>query len=166
MIGGTKGLFMIEAKAHDEELRKEEAGKRLKPPVSTNTRRNHVRIEACIAEACIALGGETGSPWALSVGWNYQMSNRFAWAWKLCEQGFPVILVYLGFLNAHEMRKGKKQKPIETAQEWERLVTEHSRALVPAGIWNPQRPIGCGLVPLICSMEIPFDQPTEEFVLK
>ena len=94
-IRGEKGLFMVEAKAHDEELRKEETGKRLKPPVSVGSRRNHIRIRSCIEEASVALAGETELPWALSVDWNYQMANRFAWAWKLCYLGLPVILVYL-----------------------------------------------------------------------
>lgn len=31
------------------------------------------------------------------------MSNRFAWAWKLATMEVPVVLVYLGFLNATEM---------------------------------------------------------------
>ena len=37
-IDGKAGLFMVEAKAHDEELRKEESGKKLKPPVSAGSR--------------------------------------------------------------------------------------------------------------------------------
>ena len=36
------------------------------------------------------------------------MSNRFAWAWKLASSSVPVVLIYLGFLRADEMRdKGK-----------------------------------------------------------
>lgn len=163
-VQGKVGIFMVEAKAHDAELRKEEAGKRLKPPVSHGSRRNHIRIGACINEASVGLSGETRLPWALSADWNYQMSNRFAWTWKLCELGFPVILVYLGFLNASEMQKGK-QKAFESHDEWDRLVREHSRILFPQQVWNPERPLGRGLVPVIRTVQIPYDQPIEEFVV-
>lgn len=166
MVGGEAGLFMVEAKAHDKELQKEETGKRLKAPVTAGSRRNHIRIGSCIEEASVALADETELPWALSVNWNYQMANRFAWAWKLCELGRPVILVYLGFLKADEMRNRKrKQKPFETAQEWEHLVREHSRTLFPPQVWNPEPRSGQRLVPLIRSVEIPFDRPFEEFIV-
>ena len=99
-VAGRYGLLLVEAKAHDRELRKEEVGKPLRPPITPNGCRNHARIGACMAEASLALAGETGVPWGLSRDWNYQMSNRFAWSWKLAELGFPVVLVYLGLLHA------------------------------------------------------------------
>ncbi len=34
----------------------------------------------------------------------YQLCNRVAWAWKLADLGVPGVLVFLGFLNATEMR--------------------------------------------------------------
>ena len=61
-----KGLLLIEAKAHDVELSKAEAGRSMKAPVTTNSRRNHERIGACIRDASLALTGETRLPWALS----------------------------------------------------------------------------------------------------
>ena len=41
--------------------------------------------------------------WDLSRDSHYQLSNRFAWSWKIASMGVPVVLVYLGFLNADEM---------------------------------------------------------------
>jgi len=84
--------------------------------------------------------------------------------WKLSELGFPVILVYLGFLNAVEMQKGK-QKAFESHKEWDLLVREHSRILFPQQVWNPERLLGRGLVPLIRTVQIPFDRSIEEFVV-
>jgi hypothetical protein len=99
-IDGKEGLLLVEAKAHCEELIKEETGrKNIKPPVSPNARRNHVRIGSCIQDANVALAAETGLTWALARDWNYQMSNRFTWSWKLTELGIPVVLIYLGFLG-------------------------------------------------------------------
>jgi hypothetical protein len=91
-IDGKGGLLLIEAKAHEAELRNEERGKPLggedNKGVSINSRRNHVRIGACIQDASLALSGETKLAWALSRDWNYQMANRFSWAWKLTELSF------------------------------------------------------------------------------
>ena len=42
--------------------------------------------------------------WSLSRDSHYQLANRFAWAWKLADMGLPTILIYLGFLNAAEMK--------------------------------------------------------------
>jgi hypothetical protein len=60
-------------------------------------------IHSTIQEAGFALSKQTGFTWALSRDWCYQMSNRFAWAWKLAEFGKPVILIYRGFLAYDEM---------------------------------------------------------------
>jgi hypothetical protein len=156
IISGKSGLLLVEAKAHDAELRNEEKGKELKPPVSTNSRRNHVRIGACIHDAGLALAGETRLPWALSRDWNYQMSNRFAWAWKLTAIGIPIILIYLGFLHAEEMRL-EKQKPFATPQEWEQLVMTHSEPLFPAEIWNRQWTLhGQPFIPIIRTLDVPI----------
>ena len=162
------GLLLVEAKAHDWEGIKEEAGKPLGPPkegsgISMNSRRNHVRIGACIQDASLALADETGLPWALSRDWNYQMSNRFAWSCKLTELGIPVILVYLGFLNAEEMRKGKAQKPFADHAEWEALVKSHSHPLFPEEVWDrPWTLHDQSFIPLIRSLDMPYDRPSTE----
>ena len=57
-----------------------------------------------MSEANQALN-QTLPGWALSSKRHYQLSNRFAWAWKLADLRLPVVLVYLGFLKANEMRK-------------------------------------------------------------
>jgi hypothetical protein len=154
-IGDDRGLLLIEAKAHHGELQKEECGKALKSPVSANSMRNHVRIGACLHEASIALASETGRPWALSRDHHYQMSNRFAWAWKLTELAVPVALVYLGFLGCDDM--AKDSVVIATAAEWEQLVTAHSAAIAPPEVWGQAwRLHGKAFVPLIRSLSMPL----------
>ena len=98
-IRNRPGLLLMEAKAHSAEL--DHLGKRT--PRTTNGWKNHERIGAAIAEANEGLRLVNGRPWALSRDSHYQLSNRFAWAWKLASLGIPVVLVYLGFLNAVEM---------------------------------------------------------------
>lgn len=159
-INGKAGLLLVEAKAHNIELRNEERGKPLEGTegkgVSMNSRRNHVRIGAAIQEASLALASATGLPWALSRDWNYQMSNRFAWSCRLAELGIPVVLVYLGFLRADEMKSGK-QAGFSTHDDWENLVRNHSSSLFPQSVWEqPMEVSGTRLIPLIRSIEQPL----------
>src|SRR5208282_4409617 len=141
-VRGKRGLLLIEAKAHDAELRNEERGKPLGAEdgkgVSIDSRRNHVKIGACIQDASLVLSEQTQLAWALSRDWNYQMANRFTWAWKLTELGIPVILIYLGFIGFEEMRKGPAQKPIVHKEDWQQMVQAHSQPLFPREIWNQE----------------------------
>jgi len=155
----TKGLLLVEAKAHDQELIKAEEGKGLKANASKNSRRNHDQIGECIQEANRSLTHRTAMTWTLSRDRCYQMSNRFAWSWKLTELGFPVILVYLGFLNAEEM-KGDNREPFASADAWATAVKNHSAGLFPESVWDrPWSVIGQRLIPLIQSREIAHDRP-------
>jgi len=157
-VDGRQGLLLVEAKAHDVELKGEEKGK----PDSGNAD-NHERIRQCIEEANRGLWNDTRVDWNLSRDSHYQMSNRFAWAWKLTELGVPTILVYLGFLNAEEMKRGRTQKPFADHAEWEQLVKSRSQPLFPAEVWNQQWIVnGQAFVPLIRSMKIPYDRATPE----
>lgn len=155
-IDGQPGLLLIEAKAHDAELRNEERGKELKPHVTSKSRRNHVRIGTCIQDASLSLSEETGLVWALSRDWNYQMANRFTWAWRLVSMGIPTILVYLGLLDCQEMRTAS-QIPFSNHEDWRRLVEEHGAHLFPAGVWDHRWIIqGSALIPTIRTIMQPL----------
>ena len=70
-VNGHKGLLLVEAKAHTQELKvKDQAGGSLL---------NRARITECIKEANAALVDQTELDWALSHQHRYQMANRFAW---------------------------------------------------------------------------------------
>jgi hypothetical protein len=154
-IDGKPGILLIEAKAHDQELIKEETGRKNIDVVSgASARRNLLRIHWALRDASVALAEETGLPWALSRDWNYQMSNRFAWAWKLTDLGVPVVMVYLGCLHAGEMND-KGSNPIFDYAAWEALVKGHSRGLCPFEVWDRRLLIkGRPLIPLIRSRKI------------
>jgi len=155
-IEGRAGILLIEAKAHDQELIKEETGrKNIEVPASASARRNLLRIDWAIRDASAALAEDTGLAWALSRDWNYQMSNRLAWAWKLTDLGIPVVLVYLGFLNADEMKD--RGQPLADDADWQNLVKRHSRVLFPATVWNHSWMCGGQpFIPLIRSLEMPL----------
>ncbi len=72
---------------------------------------------------------------ALSATSRYQLSNRFAFAWKLAKMGKPVVLVYLGFLNAHEMGDGTRVLLRDQVQ-WCRCVLARSEGTIPRGAWD------------------------------
>jgi hypothetical protein len=141
-IGGRPGILLVEAKAHSAELMNEEAGKRFG---KSNSKANHVRIGQAIEEANAGLRrATTDRDWRLSSGRCYQMSNRFAWAWRLCTLGYPVALVYLGFLDAD------MPSPFRSDSEWCDLVKRHSASLFPADIWGQVMAIGrIPFVPMI-----------------
>ncbi len=140
-ISGVDGLVLIEAKAHQAEL--SHSGKTR--PTTLNGWKNHNRIGCAISEASAELQFATQSRWALSRDLSYQMSNRFTWAWKLASMGIPVVLVYLGFLNAYEM---EKNSPIfKTHQSWAESVKGHSEPLFKPAVWG--KPVDIDGTPII-----------------
>jgi hypothetical protein len=124
-IEGREGLILIEAKAHDNEL--SPGGKR------PSGFANHERIGQAVSEANEALNLLCPG-WDLKLHSRYQLVNRFAWAWKLASMGVPVVLIYLGFVQAIEM--SDLGTPIRDRRDWERLMFAHSRGVVPPGAWE------------------------------
>lgn len=149
------GLLLVEAKAHDEELNQEAAGRSYSDEASDDRKASHKTIGAAIEAARKGLGDATSLSWRIARDSHYQMSNRFAWSWKLAECGIPVVLVYLGFLNADEM--ADRGTPFANHKDWETLVTTHSAGLFPKEVWNRRWPVnGVPFIPLIKSVEQPL----------
>jgi len=133
-VDGREGLILIEAKAHDIELRKEEAGKSLMADASANSCSNHDGIGKCIDEASVGYSLATGLEWHLSRDSHYQMCNRFAWVWKLTTMRIPIVLVYLAFLKADEMKD--KGLPFPDHEYWRTLVISQCKSLFPDSVWD------------------------------
>lgn len=161
-IDGRPGILIVEAKAHDRELIDQERGKRFDPSsASENSRRNHARIGSAIDEAGSALESDTGLRWSLSRDSHYQMSNRFAWAWKLANLGIPVVLIYAGFLEAAEM--SDVGTPIPDAKAWWNIVTQHSERLFPAAVWNRKWLLnGQPFIPMVLAAKLPLQDEALE----
>jgi len=150
-VNGREGLVLVEAKAHTKELKPD--GKSLDASSSENSLQNHQRITACIREANDALNGICPG-WNLTTTSHYQLANRFAWSWKIALLGIPVVLVYLGFLEANEMVD--VGAPLEDADAWEKLVRHHGQGIVPDVAWD--EPMLVGDVPLHACIRS-FHQP-------
>ena len=131
------GLLLLEVKSKSSELNRS----RKDPPVITGrgNEENHESIREAIEEANSGLNLAIKGNWQLSIDTHYQLSNRFAWAWKLTELDIPVVLVYLGIWNSGS---GFKSKGI-----WENKMKEHYLNVVEESCWNQihdlnQRPFG------------------------
>jgi hypothetical protein len=143
LIGSKRGLLLIEAKAHINELRGEAHGRRKTPrkarpgeveETAEYREASHETIGRAIEWAREGFSIATGFPWGIDRDRCYQMSNRFAWAWRLMDLGIPVVLVYLGFLNASEMND--ISPAFGSHEEWEREIRAHSANIVPPEIWD------------------------------
>ncbi len=144
-----RGVLLVEAKAHCEEL--SAAGKRLDD--DTN-QQNHLHIGNAIGQAnaglnCVAPG------WHLQRDRHYQLSNRFAWAWKIAQLGVPVVLIYLGFLNSEEM--ADQGTPFHDARQWNECLLAHAQGMVPEQAWeSPLLIDGTPLIPLMRTFDLKF----------
>jgi hypothetical protein len=144
-IDGKHGLLLVEAKAHHRELK---SGDRC----GATNQENREQIRQAVGEANDALNNVRPG-WSLSPEPHYQLSNRFAWSWKLASLGFPVALVYLGFLRANEMRDF-----LPDEQSWRDAVRDYARNIVPEGVWGGKLMIGdTPLYVFIRSMEMSLD---------
>ncbi|MDD2230656.1 MAG: hypothetical protein PHY48_14820 [Candidatus Cloacimonetes bacterium] len=119
-IDGRDGLILVEAKAHKAELSPET---KTYDKNSSNSEKNHERIIGAIERTSQELRDKTGIQFNLSEHSPYQLSNRFAWSWFLAQNGIPVVLVYLGFIDAKEM----KRKLFINHEDVEKCVKEHCK---------------------------------------
>jgi len=131
-IRGTRGLVLVEAKAHVEELSDE--GKRER--ASWRSRENHKRIGEAIAEASKELSALVPGV-NISRDSHYQLANRIAFSWKLASIGLETILLYLGFTGDSELGT-----ELRDAQHWNTVFREHVTGLLPADLL--EREVNCG----------------------
>jgi hypothetical protein len=146
-IAGRKGLLLVEAKAHANELH---------TTGCTSARAENIgSISAAVAESNAALL-QLSPGWALRPTSHFQLCNRFAFGWKLAAAGIPVVLVYLGFLHAAEMVD--VGAPLSSHDNWRGLVLSHATGLVPNTVWDATLHIvGTPLTTLIRSLDVSLD---------
>ena len=138
-VGGHPGLILLEAKAHADELNPHDC-------CAAGNELNRQRIVEAIKGASTALG----QGWSLTADGRYQLSNRFAWAWKIASLGVPVVLICLGFLDAQEM-----DHPFDNHAAWERCLHQYADSFVPRTAWNSKIMVnGTPLIPLIRSANV------------
>ena len=145
---GRKALLLVEAKAHANEVSKQNRCG-AKPA-------NRKRIESALEEANTGLSELTGGSWELSAEHHYQLSNRFAWSWKLAKFRVPVVLLYLGFRNAVEM--ADKGAPFGSDDDWRNTLLDYCKGAMDAACWERMLEVeGTPLLPLMRTVEQPFE---------
>ena len=150
-IERRNGLILVEAKAHSNEL--SNAGK--SPPRSENGWKNHGQIGFAIKQANTGFRRDVGGSWRLARDGHYQLSNRFAWSWKLALLGVPVVLIYLGFLNAEDMARDGAL--FRSEDDWARAMKDHAWGVVDDTCWGRRLELnGTPFRPLIRAIELPF----------
>ena len=150
-VEGKRGLILVEAKAHAKELHT--SGKSI--PGTDNGWKNHDSIAASIAEANASLQRVSGGDWRLSRDDRYQLANRFAWAWKLASLGIPVVLIYLGFLDAEDMAADGEL--FRSPDHWASILKRHARGCVDESCWGRRLDVnGVPFRALIRAVEQPF----------
>jgi hypothetical protein len=114
--------------------------------------RSHDAIGVAISEARDGLDRATSLSWQIDRDSHYQLSNRVAWSWKVATLGVPVVLVYLGFLRAHEM--ADLGTPFADHADWEQQLRAHAVSSVPDTAWETSWGIdGASFTLLIRSFE-------------
>lgn len=137
-INGKKGLVLVEAKAHWDELDKESIGKILKSDASENSKKNHLKIGEAINQANSYI--KKNYP-AINISRDncYQFSNRIAHSWWLANQGIPVVLIYLGFLNCMDINYNGR-KLFKTDNDWQNCFKQHTNKVGSNNLINNWMP--------------------------
>lgn len=138
-VDARPGILLIEAKAHLGELNSDR--------ISTREKRNVKHIQSALDEAAEGWnnvledhteqrGFKRSHKVKLTTHAHYTLSSQFAFAWKLAALGVPVILVYLGFLNALEPDEKDTRISFSNHTLWSRCVFEKTSKPLPEEIWD------------------------------
>jgi hypothetical protein len=150
-ISGKKGLLLVKAGTYNGEF----SGAGKPEPDTLNGRKNHDQIAQAISEAGAGLNLACGG-FGLSRDAKYDLSCRFAWAWKLSSLGVPVAHIYLGFINVPEVVN--LGQPFDSPGTWEKYIRAYAKGFVPDNAWNKKLNInGTSLCCLVRSMELTFN---------
>ena len=133
-INGERGLILVEAKAHEKELT-DPTNCGSTNPENIEQISKAISEANCHLQAICRLQLETKHDWSLSLWGHYQLSNRFAWSWKLASLGVPVVLVYLGFLDACDM-DSPSTTLFNSKTEWKRVLKTYCKDKIDNACWE------------------------------
>ena len=111
-LNGKKGILLVEAKAHRLEIEIERKPEKIALDFGKNfekKKQNFIHINEDLNKSFPGID--------LSVEKCSQMSHHIAHAWWLASRGIPVVLLYLGFLNADE-KKRRSKRNYHSDEDW------------------------------------------------
>ena len=125
------GLLIVEAKAHETEIKITD---RKTPPTPTvKSQENHTHIARTIARASKRLSRLGCGPFSLSHESHYQLANRLTCAALLADMGYHIVLMYLGFTGDTWFTDDHFRSP----DHWQRVFGGYIQNVVPQGF--PER---------------------------
>lgn len=131
------GILLVEAKAHVSEAKIRDA--KSAPSGSAASISNDVRIRRRIRETRTALNRLGRGTTYLSTEDHYQLANRLAYTVHLASLGYPVVLLYLGFLGDTYF-----DDPLIDSNHWQRVMGGYLQGVVPQMFPEQSHPIGQG----------------------
>ncbi len=141
-INDKRGILLVEGKAHKGELKTDKKSN----PKSGDSIINHEEIGKAIDSVNEIIKHKIeSSDIKLSRDECYQFSNRVAHAWWLANQGIPVVLLYLGFLNVYDLNEDNKKykyKLFTSPEDWKTCFEEHTKLVGANKLIN--KTIDCG----------------------
>lgn len=139
-IEGKQGLVLMETKTNVNVWDK--AGKRVNVDPTEDILINSERIDACLKECCDSFSETTSESWGISASRCYQISLRFAWAWKIASLGYPIVLLHLGFGNSMGMELLEKPT-FKNGLDFINAMLSVTKHVIPRKTWGIRTTI-CG----------------------
>jgi hypothetical protein len=131
------GILLAEAKANIGELKIKDA--KSKPTVSEKSKHNDAQIKRRIHEARISLNRLGCGSFYISDADHYQLANRLTYSVHLANQGYRVVLLYLGFTGDTYFAD-----PITDEHHWQRVVGGYLQGVVPQTFPEHEHPMANG----------------------
>lgn len=121
----VRGLLLVEAKAHENELKIKDSKE---PPADTSEQsiKNDQQIRRRIKQSNTMLNRHRCGRFKLTVDSHYQLSNRMAYAAQLSALGYRVVLLYLGFTGDTYFKNS-----IRDNLHWQRSMGGYFQGVVP-----------------------------------
>ncbi|HVC92748.1 MAG TPA: hypothetical protein VND64_03610 [Pirellulales bacterium] len=130
-VGGRPGLLLVEAKAHVREMLEQD--KKRDPTLSDESKANDRQIKSNIMRTNKVLSDLGAGRFLLSADNHYQLANRIAYLCKLANDGIPVVLLYLGWLNSPAWPRDC----FRDQAHWQQVMHKYMAGVVPASF--PER---------------------------
>ncbi|CAN5514922.1 hypothetical protein BH10BAC5_BH10BAC5_24000 [soil metagenome] len=146
-IAGQKGILLVESKAHWDELKT--TGKIYKQNYSKVERMFHKKICNAIEGANYAISIEKPGV-SITPFTCYQLSSHISHAYFLAQNGIPVVLLYLGFVNASYKMKKIGLKPFRTKDDWQTCFRNAAKLIGADILIDETIPIGKTSFTLLC----------------
>ena len=157
------GMLLVSAAAHIGELNSDHSHQREKtilPQIKRALEEASAGWNQMLTAHADSFGFKLSHRVKLSTDSHYRLSWHFALAWKLAQLGVPVVLLYLGFLDATELEPDGRLTFTDHAM-WEKCVFEKTSKPLPEEIWDAEFQVPNGAKISVLRRTMLLDLPEE-----